>query len=172
MAITIDASVGGGSANAYCTLTEADTYHASHPYASVWDAATDDQQNRAIVTATRLLDEHIAWIGWVASSTQALLWPRSGGIYRNGYGIPSTVIPADLKRATAELARQLLAGDRTADSDIETQGITALSAGSVSLTFDAARVQVKVLPDAVTAMVGYLGAVKAQRLTCVPLVRM
>ena len=146
-------------------------YHEAHAYASTWTAATADQKNRALVMATRLLDQHLEWNGWVVDSIQALQWPRAGCVTRARYPIADTVIPADVKYATAELARQLLAGDRTADDDVETRGITSLSAGSVSLAFDSARVKVKVVPDAVAAMVDYLGRVKSARPTMATLVR-
>ena len=173
MAVTLDTTIGGASANAYCTLAEAATYHESHPYATVWEDAIDDERNRAIVTATRLLDQHIGWFGWVVNSVQARQWPRVGCITRGGaYPVLSTVVPEDVKRATAELARQLLASDRTADSDVETQGLTSLTAGSVAMTFDQARVKVKVIPDAVASMIDYLGTVKARTATSVSLARM
>lgn len=171
MALVLVATVGSAAANTYATVADADTYHEAHPYASTWTAATTDQKNRALATATALLDRHVAWSGYVLDDVQALQWPRSGAIYRSGYAVPTTVIPVDVVRATAELARQLLAADRTADNDIETQGLTSLSAGSISLAFDQARVKVKVVPDAVVAMIDYLGRVKARMTTCVPLAR-
>lgn len=171
MALVLDATVGGPSANAYCTQAEATTYHESHPYASAWTAATDDTKNRAIATATRLLDEHMAWMGVGMTETQALGWPRTGGVYRNGWTIPTTVVPAEVKRATAELARQMLATDRTADSDVQAQGLTSLTAGSVSMQFDGHASQASVLPDAVVAMIRHLGTVVSRRRVVVPLIR-
>ena len=62
--------------------------------------------------------------------------------------MPSDIIPEELQEATAEYARQLLASDRAGDSDIETQGITSIKAGPVTLTFKDS-VYAKVVPDAV-----------------------
>jgi hypothetical protein len=171
MPLVLDATVGGPKANTYCTVEEADTYHEAHPYSSTWANATEDQKKRALVTATRLLDEHIEWNGWVATSTQALLWPRVGTFYKSGYVIDSTVLPKELKHATAELARQLLDANRMADSDIETQGITQITAGSIGLEFDSAKVQVKVIPDAVFSLIRHLGYIKSRRAASVQLVR-
>jgi hypothetical protein len=68
---------------------------------------------------------------------------------RNGWEyVPDTEIPPELKDATAEYARQLLVGDRVGDSDIETLGITSVTAGPVSLTFKES-VFAKAVPDAV-----------------------
>lgn len=171
MAITLDTTVGGASANAYCSQAEANAYHLTHPYVSVWVESGSDQKDRAIATATQLLDQHIAWNGYAVNDIQSLQWPRSGCLSRSGYLIQNTIVPPDVKRATAELARQLLAADRTADNDIESQGITSLSAGSVSLAFDQAKVKAKVIPDAVASMIDYLGRVKARATTCVALGR-
>lgn len=136
MAVTIVATPAAANANSYCTLAEANTYHESHPYSSTWDAATDDEKNRALVTATRLLDEQYTWEGEAANDTQALQWPREAVLdhLQLSY-IDEAVIPSRLKDATAEFARQVLAGNRMADSDVETQGISSFSAGSVSFSF-------------------------------------
>ena len=78
-----------------------------------------------------------------------------------------TVIPQELKDATAEYARQLIDEDRSADSDIEASGITSLKAGPVALTFRD-RVEAKPVPDYVVALIprewGYpVGRVTATR---------
>jgi hypothetical protein len=147
MPVILVATPGAANANAYCTLAEAETYHESRPAASAW-AGTTDVKNRAIVRATELLDEHVDWFGYAAATTQRLCWPRGGMHDRNGNVIDSDEIPQDLKDAAAELAATLLAGDRTADDDIETKRIRSLTAGPVSLTFDAG-VAAKVIADSV-----------------------
>lgn len=151
---TIVATAGSANANAYCTVAAADQYHLDRPAdtAGTWAAASTDQKTAAILWATKLLDSTYEWEGFVATATQSLLWPRSGLLYQSGYAVPVTVIPVPLRDACAEFARQLLVADRTADSDIETQGLTALSAGAVSLTFKDS-VQPKVVPDAVANLI-------------------
>jgi hypothetical protein len=54
---------------------------------------------------------------------------------RNGFGIPTSSVPAPLKNAQSEFARQLLAEDRTEDSAVLAQGITSVKAGPVAVTF-------------------------------------
>jgi len=61
-------------------------------------------------------------------------------------------IPVELQRATAEYARQLLASDLAGNSDIETLGITALTAGPVSLSFKES-VFAKPVPDTVVLLI-------------------
>lgn len=53
----------------------------------------------------------------------------------NGNAILDTVIPDDLKDATAELAGALGTSDSTLDNDVIVQGLTSIKAGSVSLSF-------------------------------------
>lgn len=148
----LDVTPGSPSANAYVTLAVAEQYHLDRPAAgTTWSGASTDQKNAAILWATKLLDSLIDWTGWVAASTQALLWPRAGMLYRSGYSVPSSIIPTELQHATAEFARQLLAADRAGDSDVETQGLRALRAGPVSLEFKDS-VYAKVVPDAVWSL--------------------
>ncbi len=155
MACVIDSTVGGTDANSYISIADANAYHDTHPYSSVWDGASTDEKCRALVTATRLLDTWYVWEGDVASSDQALLWPRDGVIGPNGYEEDSDAIPIRIQQGTAELARQLLTSDRTADSELETQGIQSLKAGSVALTFRS--VVAKPIPDAVASLVSFYG---------------
>jgi hypothetical protein len=156
MACTIDATAGGETANSYATIAEADTYHETHPYPDTWVNADDDQKCRTLQTATRLLDQWYEWDGIVSSEDQALLWPRQDVIGPHGYLEDSEEIPIRVVQATAELARQLLDENRTEDSQLETQGLTSLKAGSVELKFKGS-VSAKVIPDAVAGFVGVYG---------------
>jgi hypothetical protein len=132
-------------------VAEAGDYHLGHLYASAWTGASAATKDAALVMATRLLDTLVEWDGWVVTETQALLWPRSGMLYRNGYSVPSNVVPIDLKRATSELARLLIVADLTAESDVENQKLKALTAGPVRLEFGDG-VTVKRIPDSVWAL--------------------
>ncbi len=140
---------GAANANAYVSLGVAEQYHSDRPAAgTTWAEASDEEKTAAILWATKLLDSLIDWNGYVVDDVQALLWPRVGMTYPSGYFVPQDVIPIQLQHATAEYARQLLVSDRVADSGIETQGITSIKAGPVSLTFKDS-VAAKVVPDAV-----------------------
>ena len=56
MAATIDATIKGANANSYVTLTEANSYFETVPDSSTWTNKTDDQKNRALIAATREID--------------------------------------------------------------------------------------------------------------------
>ena len=69
---------------------------------------------------------------------------------RNGVAIDTTVIPRELKEATAEFAGQLLTADRSLDNDVAVQGITSIKAGPVALSFKENGIETaKMLPEAV-----------------------
>jgi len=155
--VALDTTPGGASADSYASLAEADTYHTNHLYASVWDAASDPQKESGLIMAARLLDAMPrAWTGNAVNSTQALGWPRSGMLTRNGFEILQTVIPSPLKNAQSELARQLLAADLTETNAVAAQGIKSLKAGPVALAFkdglDIDTSLLAMIPDAVIAL--------------------
>ena len=121
MAITIDATVGGASANSYLTLVDAqaiidgfvkddDVVH--------WGNGNDDTRNRALFTAAQRIDRE-RFLGARATDTQSLQWPRTGvrkpDTYINTYavGFPFRIttdyftdseIPQQVKYAQAVLA--------------------------------------------------------------------
>jgi hypothetical protein len=168
---SVVATPGVADANSYLTRAEATTYHDAHLYASKWTSASNDQKDIAIIMATRVLDAMVEWTGVKATEAQKLQWPRSGMRDRSDdYALADTVIPQELKDAVAELARTLLAADRTLDSDLETLGITALKAGSVALDFT--NPQAKVIADAVAFLLPVQwGTIRSRRSGNVPVLR-
>ena len=151
---TLVATAGAANANAYCTLAFADQYHEDRPaVGTTWTDATEPQKNAAILWATTLMDSLWTWNAWTVNVTQILLWPRQGLMKRNQREeIDDTTIPPEIQEATAEYARQLLAGDLAGNSDIETLGITSLKASSVALTFKG-NVTAKFVPDTVVNLI-------------------
>jgi hypothetical protein len=121
------------------------------------------------VTATRELDNSMVWNGEPTTYEQKLQWPRAGCVTRTGDAIDHTTIPEAIEEATAELARQLLNADRTADNDAEAAGLTSLSAAGISMSFRAGA-RSKPIPDAVSRMLAHLGIVRGSGFA-VPLVR-
>lgn len=127
---------GSASADTYATLAEFEAYAAARLPAVTWfGAATDAQKEAALKAAARELDACFVWTGTAVDDVQALTWPRSGMLTRNGFDVPTTTIPVDLKNAQCEMALQLGASDRLGDNDALKKGITSIKAGSVALTF-------------------------------------
>lgn len=107
MTATIDATVGGATANSYGTLAEGNSYFEGRTNCAEWTDATDTVKKAALITATWKLDAE-SYSGYRATSTQALRWPRIGAKDDEGFYIVSTLIPAWLKIAQFELALWLL----------------------------------------------------------------
>lgn len=109
MAVTVDASVGGASANSYLTVADADAIADLRLGTLAWEGATvtTDDKGRALIAATAYLDQ-LSWIGAKASTAQALLWPRSD-VECGDKVYASNVIPSEVKAGTFDLANALLA---------------------------------------------------------------
>lgn len=105
MAAIIDATLSGASANSYVTLAAANTYFETVPDSTTWANKTDDQKNRALISATRWLDA-LTFYGTRCTTTQALKWPRNEYTV-DGIDLTCTLIPDQIKTATYELARAL-----------------------------------------------------------------
>lgn len=103
MPAAIDATLGGTSANSYVTLAAANTYFETVPDSSTWVNKTDDQKNRALISATRWIDA-LSFYGDRCTETQALKWPREEYTV-DGIELACTLIPDGIKVATYELAR-------------------------------------------------------------------
>jgi len=102
---TIDATLGGPTANSFVTLAAADAYFESVPDSTTWVAKTTDQKNRALISSTRWIDS-LSFYGDRCTETQALKWPRDN--YKvDGIELACTLIPAGINTATFELARAL-----------------------------------------------------------------
>lgn len=132
----------------------------------------EDIKNPALIMATRQLDAMYEWASWATTEEQSLRWPRTGVEAANELeDIGDREIPKELKWAVAEFARQLIVADLTANSDIETQGITSLTAGPVSLAFKDS-VRPKVVPDAVSNLIpAWWGRNKGKKMGVIALAR-
>ncbi len=111
---------GKPDANSYAAVADGDAYHDGHLYAAAWTAATTPTKEKALVMATRLIDEFFLFNGRRRSTAQALQWPRRDCPDPDGTeAFFDTLIPRPVVNATSELARALLITDRTADPDGE-----------------------------------------------------
>ena len=105
MAATINATLKSATANSFVTLAEANTYFETVPDSSTWDDKTEDQKNRALISATRWIDT-LNFYGDRCDTSQALNWPRNN-YHVDRVELVCTVIPNEIKYATYELARAL-----------------------------------------------------------------
>lgn len=92
--------------NAYLSLPDAQAIADTRLFADPWNAATDANKARALVTATSLLDR-MGWQGRKLAPTQRLAWPRVADRAPLGYPL-ATETPDAIKTASVELAIHLL----------------------------------------------------------------
>jgi hypothetical protein len=118
--------------NSYVTLSEANAYLLDRLSAEVWLNVSDPDRERALMTATRMLDE-LEWIGYPIDENQALAFPRVGTYYDTKQGrsvsLPTSV-PSDVLRACNELALHLLNNTSTMNAAAT---VESLSVGSIQL---------------------------------------
>jgi hypothetical protein len=138
MAITIIATPGASNANSYCTLAEANTYHDESRYHSkeTWLENTTSDRSRALIWASRLLDEMVTWDGAIVDTNGALRWPRYDVWHEDGYMISSTIVPQFVKDAASEFAYHLLIEDRTLETNRDTMGFEKIEIGDLKITVD------------------------------------
>lgn len=116
----------------YVTLAEADAYAALRAWTD-WDALADPVKEARLVDAVTYLDTSYTWKGKIASTSQALSWPRTGVVDGEGRSLAADAYPKGLKAAQIELARLSVAGPLVTN---DTQGeVKSIQAGSVGITF-------------------------------------
>lgn len=135
--MAIDTTVGGANANSWASVAEFKVYRDVRlPANATVSAASDASIEAALQAACRGINESFQWTGAAVDDVQALTWPRSGMLTRNGFSIGTTTIPKELKDAQCEFAFQLLAGGNFADDDAAAKAnVLGVKAGSVSVQF-------------------------------------
>lgn len=109
--------------NCYVTLAEAEEYFVTRIDTDAWDLAAPEDREKALVTATTLLDDK-PYVGQLATMDQKLAWPRNNAVYfdpRVGLNLSMDgVIPPRLKQATVEQALHLLLNEKLLDDTQQT----------------------------------------------------
>ena len=135
MAATINATVKDANANSYVTLTEANTYFETVPDSSTWTNKTDDQKNRALISATRWSDSFVFY-GDRCDDGQALKFPRNN--YQvDGVELACSTIPINIKYAQYELARALANDSEAMTGNVGTDGnIEEVKLGDIQVKYN------------------------------------
>ena len=129
--MSLDATVGGANSNSYATVAEGDSYFGDRLNSTEWTDATTGTKEKALVTATRRIDEEM-FLGFKVTITQALKWPRAGVNDEDGvalYNSATPAIPQRIKEATFVAALELLKVDYLTEDYL--QNFSFFSAGSV-----------------------------------------
>jgi hypothetical protein len=135
VAATINATVKDANANSYVTLTEANTYFETVPDSSTWTNKTDDQKNRALISATRWIDSFV-YYGDRCDDGQALKFPRNN--YQvDGVELACSTIPINIKYAQYELARALANDSEAMTGNVGTDGnIEEVKLGDIQVKYN------------------------------------
>lgn len=134
MAVAIDATVGGASANSYLSVVDATAILNERLGTAAWTDAVSDDKARALIMATKEIDSH-RYSGRKFNSTQALEFPNTAQCEA------SDEIPARVQLACAEQALWVLQNASTGGSSerqqLQAQGVTSYTIGNLSETFRA-----------------------------------
>jgi hypothetical protein len=152
--------------DSYVTLTDANTYFTNRLYSDEWSAATDGDKEIALKMATRKIDMQPI-IGRKASIDQTLQFPRllysdakqpygntvqerlkgTAGLYNLPGWIAEDGVSQDVKDAQCEEAFAILKNGSTANkrAELQRQGVTSFSLGSLSETYSLSSVPFRLL---------------------------
>ncbi|MCY4651943.1 MAG: hypothetical protein OXC95_02125, partial [Dehalococcoidia bacterium] len=99
----VEASLG--TANAYVSVAWVDEYFTLRGR-SDWDG-TEARKQGYIIRATDHIEKRFGprWKGTRKEASNALTWPRSGVVLKDGTAVAEDAIPEALRRACAEYAR-------------------------------------------------------------------
>lgn len=145
---TVIATVGDPDANSYVTVAEATAYFGDSFGKGLWASASEPDRESLVITASRMLDQYILWIGEKTSEDQGMEWPRKGTKYADD------IVPSKVKYATYELAYYILENNGVSFSN---QAIDSVKVGPISVDFTANSVDAGI-PSFIENLVGDLGS--------------
>lgn len=161
MNLVKETGAGLTTSNAYVDVVDANAFFETHIYASAWAPLGADYQARALIMASRQLDQTWQFNGYKMNPLQAMQWPRmrcpdpdidsptAGNLrfFPNSNWLDETKVPQIVKDATCQMALDLLTTNRTADPD--DRGIRTIDIfQGVKIEFDKAD-QRRIVPDSV-----------------------
>jgi len=170
LTLTKEDGTGKADANSYADVTDGNAFHEAHLYPSAWTGATADSKAAALVMAARVIDAEFQFNGVKASAAQALQWPRSACPDPDAAGetVADDLVPRPVVAATCELARELLALDRTAAPPGE--GLLSDWTSAAGKKYSKTDVR-PILPRLVQSLLSKYGALQRRGVGVVRLVR-
>lgn len=127
-------TISNNDYSVYGDLAGREVYFAASLRGDLYTAASADQQNKAHVTATRMLDRQ-SWFGSKSEDDQANAFPRSGLSYPDGTTVDSASVPVEIIRGTYELILSLLGDENVETSSGEEAQVKQVKAGTASVEF-------------------------------------
>ena len=139
MAFEVELGTGSATATALASVAFVDAFWADRGGATntAWAAASTGNKQLAIVIASDYIrsQPRYRWLGQRLSYAQAMPWPRTGAVERDGVAVPSNVVPWRVAQAAALLAPRALAGEALLP-DLGRGGmVTSESVGPISASY-------------------------------------
>lgn len=140
MALVIENGTIVSGAEAYISVTDADTYFSSRGNPTSWSGATTAEKEAALRYATQYMELRYRFKGDLIESTQPLSFPRTSFYnHDNKLLAGSGTIPTAIQHANAELALRHLTENLFYSTNPDDSRITSKSIGDVSETYDVNR---------------------------------
>ncbi len=119
---TLDATIGGMSANTYVDASVAVVITDDRLQIANWSAADAEDRARALIMAAKRLDQ-LEFEGSKVASGQALKWPRIDAFDDNGDEYASDAIPEVIQWAAVDVAIWLLNLDADGEDGLAPTGL-------------------------------------------------
>lgn len=133
--MAFDSTVGGANATSLMPVDRLDELLSERLHVTAVSGWTNGQKQAGLMMVSRLMTTRLCVLGEPTYPDQALLFPRSGLLNRNGVEIDPSTIPVDIEYAVVEWLLRIAPSDTSVESDISIQGITKIKAGPVELAF-------------------------------------
>ena len=157
---TVEDGTGLSNATAYVSVADADDILITNIHNDAWFALSETDKEKLLSWASKHLDRKVKWEGTKAVKTSALRWPRNNVVDIDGVEVEEDEIPQQLKEATAEMARFLVAKDRTVEQSRD--GLKELIVDSVELVFDE-KYRLPSVPSYINDLINGIGVVQSAR---------
>lgn len=111
--LIVEDGTGLSTSNSYLSLVDLKQYFDNFGYD--YSTSTDDELSQYLIRSTRVIDS--AYIDyWISNGTrknedQALMWPRIGAVYVDGYLVDNDSVPPEIENGTAEYVNAIISGD-------------------------------------------------------------
>lgn len=122
MALVVETGTGRTDATAFVSVATFKAYCDARGFD--YSTYSNSQIEQAIVRATERLSDGYAWAGEKvkgrnsAGGAQALAWPRTNVVDRDGYSVPSNSVPEEIQRATSEITQRELVSPNSMSPDV------------------------------------------------------
>lgn len=143
MALVTETGTGSATAESFCSVADATTYHANRGNAA-WALLSNAVMEQSLRKATDFMEGRYRarWKGYKNSATQALTWPRAfcylepfylGAVGDYPFLVASNIVPNEVKNACASLALRAASATLLAD---QTRTKKSVTIGPITTVYD------------------------------------